>query len=75
MSQRTSLTLWRLCCLGFVVLSIVVFSPMVIPPGVYEPSWLGMPLTLGRGLMAAGCFVLLAILGSLVQPVDDEETN
>ena len=71
MTSPSKLLGWRLCCIGFIALSIVAFTSLVIPAGVYDPFLLGMPLTLWRGVLVVVGFVLLAAIGSYFQPIDD----
>lgn len=44
---------WRLCYGGIILLSVLTFSPLVIPPGTYRPMVLGMPYTLWVGILVA----------------------
>jgi len=64
---------WRLCCLAVAVLSVVTFTPLVIPAGRYEPMLGGVPLTLWAGIGVAVALVVLTFIGTRVHP-DDESS-
>ncbi len=67
--MRTSKTLyWRLCCGAAAALSVLAFTPLVIPPGRYEPMLAGMPLTLWAGIGIACALVALTFVGARVHP-------
>ena len=51
-----------------VVLTILSFSPAVIPAGQAEPRLGGMPYTLWMGILVTIGFVVLTFLGSLFHP-------
>ncbi len=59
---------WRLCCGAAAVLSVLAFTPLVIPPGRYEPMLAGMPLTLWAGILIAFGLVVLTYIGARVHP-------
>ena len=59
---------WRLCCLAFVVLSLLSFTPLVIPPGVTEPMFGNLPRTLWSGILVAFAILILTLAGVLVHP-------
>ena len=65
--------LWRACCGAMVVLSIVSFTPLIIPAGQYAPMLAGLPLTLWTGMLVSAVMVLLTLAGALVHPTDDDE--
>ena len=62
---------WRLCCLAALVLSVLTFTPLVIPEGRHEPMLGGVPLTLWAGVGIAVGLVALTFVGTRVHP--DEE--
>ena len=66
--QNTKTLYWRLCCLKVVMLSVLAFTPLVIPPGRYEPMLAGMPLTLWAGIGIACALVALTYVGARVHP-------
>ena len=66
---------WRICCVAMLVLSIVTFTPLVIPKGKIEPILLGLPLTLWAGAAIAFMMVLLTIMGALLHPEETGKTD
>ncbi len=71
--NRTPHRLWRLCCAGAILLSVITFTPLVIRPGQIEPRLFGLPHTLWAGMLVAFGLVLLTLVGSLVHPARHEE--
>ena len=67
MSQKKS-TLWRLCCIGAILTSILSFTPLVLPPGVFTPKLGAVPYSLWMGILLTVFLVLLTYLGSRVHP-------
>ncbi len=64
-----------MCCAAMVVLSIVTFTPLVIPEGKMEPTLLGLPLTLWAGAAIAFTMVLLTVIGALLHPEETGKTD
>ncbi len=60
--------LWKFCQLGVVALSIVTFTPLVIPKNTFRPELFGLPYTLWVGMLLSICFVLLIFIGISVHP-------
>ena len=68
--------LWRLCCAGVIGLSILCFTPLVIPAGQYQPVLLGLPRSLWAGMLIAFAILALAVTGTFVHPdMDDVNAN
>ena len=57
-------TYWRACYLAVVALSILTFSPLVIPPGTYRPILAGVPYTLWIGILITVLLVVLTFLAT-----------
>lgn len=55
--------LWKFTRLGVVLLSILIFTPLVIPENVYKPEVAGLPYTLWTGILAYLGFVVLILTG------------
>ncbi len=66
--RNTKTLSWRLCCGAAAVLSVLAFTPLVIPPGRYQPMLAGMPLTLWAGIGIACALVALTYVGARVHP-------
>jgi hypothetical protein len=73
MSEKQNPLYWYLCCAGMVLLTVLTFTPLVVPVGEYEPMVLGMPLTLWAGMLIALLMVVLIYVGTQVYPGTEEE--
>lgn len=69
MSQRT---LWRLSVAAVVLLSVITFTPLVLPLGSRRPFVLGMPYTLWTGILVTVAFVGLTYVATQVYPPNNE---
>jgi len=67
--------LWNCCCSIVVALSILCFSPIVLKPGVHTPELLGLPRTLWLGILIAFALVAVTLVGGIVHPANDSETD
>lgn len=65
-------TLWRLCYLGVVVLSVLTFTPLVLPLGTHTPEMFGVPYTLWTGILVAVALVGLTYVATQVYPPERE---
>ena len=65
---------WRLCCAAMAVLSILAFTPAVIPEGITEPGLWGLPLTLWAGMAIALIMILVTVIAVLVHPERPDKT-
>jgi len=57
--------LWKLSCGGMVILTLITFSPLIIPPGKFEPMLAGMPLTLWGGIAISIGMILMTLLAAV----------
>lgn len=64
-------TRWRICYGTAILLSIITFTPLVTPVGVYEPVVLGMPRTLWVGILVTVGFVVLTAWATRLYPVSE----
>ena len=64
--MRKHRLLWKFCQLGVVVLSIITFTPLVIPENTYRPELFGLPYTLWVGMLLSMFFTLLIFIGITV---------
>lgn len=55
--------------------TILTFTPLVIPTGIYQPKLIGMPYTLWMGILMSIIMVLLVLFGTLVHPGRNGETK
>ena len=68
MSKPPNRTYWYLCIAVAVLLTIVTFTPLVIPAGEYRPTLLGMPYTLWMTVLITALYVVLTYIGTRVHP-------
>jgi uncharacterized membrane protein len=61
MNRKT--LIWRLTLLALFVLSVLVFTPVVIPKNKFTPELFGLPYTLWMGLGVYIAYVLLILIG------------
>ena len=55
---------WKTCCISCILLNIVSFTPLVIPPQIAEPFVFGMPRTLWAGLLISFGLMIVTIIGA-----------
>lgn len=63
---------WKLCIVGMVLLSILTFTPLIIPPGVTEPVIGGVPRTLWTSILIYIAMVVITYIGTRVYPHTDD---
>ena len=51
-----------------IILSIMSFTPLVIPPGKINQVFCGLPYTLWAGMLVALGMIILTIIGAWVHP-------
>ncbi|MGB3585844.1 MAG: hypothetical protein WBA23_04860 [Tunicatimonas sp.] len=68
MSTTPNKTYWYLCVAAAFLLSIITFTPLVIPAGVYEPMLFGIPYTLWVSFLVMILFVIITYIGTRVHP-------
>ncbi len=66
---------WRICILIASLLAILGLSPAVIPPGVFHPTFLGMPYSMWTGMLVTICLILMTYIGSRVHPGSNHENK
>ena len=66
-SQRKIIN-WRICIFVVILLTALGLSPLVIPAGIFKPSFLGMPYTLWMGILVCIGLVLMTFIGARVHP-------
>ncbi len=64
---------WRWCRGLFILLTVLCFTPLVIPKGRYHPEFWGMPYTLWMGILVNLAMVALVWVGTLVHPGREEK--
>ena len=66
--RKNTLFYWYLCIGVATLLTIVAFTPLVIPMGVYQPMIWGIPRTLWAGIVVYIFMVAVTYLGTRVHP-------
>jgi hypothetical protein len=64
---------WRICCALAIVVSLLTFTPLVIPAGVYRPALFGVPYSLWLSFLITVVLVVLTFIGTRVHPGMAEE--
>jgi hypothetical protein len=65
---------WRICCVAAIFLSIITYTPLVIPQGVAKPMLAGIPYSLWTSFIITVLLVKLTYIGTRVHPgMQDEE--
>ena len=55
--------LWILIRIALIILSALIFTPLVTPKGVFTPLLFDIPYTLWMGIFIYFCFVILIFWG------------
>lgn len=67
---------WRICCIAAIILSIITFTPLVIPQGVSKPELGGVPYSLWTSFVITVLLVILTYIGTRVHPgMQNEEED
>jgi uncharacterized membrane protein (DUF485 family) len=66
-------TSWHILIGCAILLTIVTFTPLVIPQGTYQPEWLGMPYSLWMSILVTIGYVVLTFIGTRVHPGKDTD--
>ncbi|MCH8902872.1 MAG: hypothetical protein IIA45_03035 [Bacteroidetes bacterium] len=67
---------WNACIIMAIVISIIAFTPVVIPEKIAAPFLYGLPRTLWVGLLISLLFIGLTVVGYFVSPDDpNQEKN
>jgi hypothetical protein len=62
---------WRICVAIVMVITILGYTPLMIPKGIYKPAILGIPYSLWLSFLLTVLLVLLTYIGSRVHPGGD----
>ena len=74
--MKNTKRIWKLTIIAVFVISILVFTPLVIPKGKYTPELFGMPYTLWVGMVVYFSFLSLILIGvSVHSKIFKEEDN
>lgn len=64
---------WRILRTLAILLCLLVFTPFVIPKGVYKPELFGVPYSLWTSFLITVALVAITYLGTKVHRTDEEE--
>lgn len=53
------------------LLSLLTFTPLIIPAGKIDPMLFGIPYTLWLGMLIAALMILITVLATFVHPDRD----
>ncbi len=65
--------IWKLTAWTAVFLSILTFTPVIIPYHTFKPELMGIPYTLWTGILLMIAFIIVTWIGVIVHPGDKNE--
>lgn len=71
--SKTRKTIWIMTVFIAVLLSVLTFTPLIIPEGRYRPELLGMPYTLWSGILIMIAFILDTLVAIFVHPGNEND--
>jgi len=66
---------WKLCCIGIILLSVLTFTSLVIPAHQFEPTLSGVPYTLWVGITMTAVIMLVNAVGAVFYPGEESESG
>ena len=64
---------WSLCFIAFICV-VLIFTPVVMPPKVYKPIFLGLPYTMWMGILWSILLVMLTYIATIIHPEENKRT-
>ncbi len=64
---------WKICIVIFICLTVISFTPLIIPQGQFRPELLGVPYSLWTSFIITLSLVILTFIGSHVHPGSKKE--
>ncbi len=64
---------WKICMVVFCILTIISFTPLIIPQGQFKPELIGIPYSLWSSFLITVALVALTWVGTKVHPGRKEE--
>lgn len=61
-------TAWKICVTLVVMLSLLTFTPLIMPTGMYQPELFGIPYTFWTSFLLTVLLVVLTFIGTRVHP-------
>jgi hypothetical protein len=65
--------IWISTAIVAILLSVITFTPVVIPLNHYKPELLGMPYTLWAGILIMIAYILNTLIAIFVHPGNDKD--
>jgi len=65
--MKTNVT-WTICCGLVILIGILTLTPIVIPHGIHQPEFMGMPYTLWTGISVSLLLWIITYIGVLHHP-------
>ena len=62
-----------MCIVIFIILTIISFSPLIIPQGQFKPELFGIPYTMWTGFLITISLVVLTFIGTKLHPGTKEK--
>lgn len=76
MDNKSKRKYWKWSCLAVIFLSVISFTPLIIPNGTYKPMVFGVPYSLWTSFLITVLLVVLTYIGTKVHPgMKDEEVS
>ena len=66
---------WTICIIAVITLTVLGYTPLMIPKGVYKPMISGIPYSLWLSFLVTVALVTLTYLGGKVHPGNDGEED
>ena len=67
---------WKICSGIVITLTIIVFTPLVMPIGEYKPMLFGIPYTLWTSFLITLTLVIITLIGTKIHPgIEKEESE
>jgi hypothetical protein len=73
MKRNRKQSIWIATALIAIMLSILTFTPVIIPKNQYRPELLGMPYTLWTGILMMIAYVLNTFVAIFVHPGNNND--
>lgn len=64
---------WRICTALVIILTVLVFTPIIIPVNVYKPMLFGIPYSLWTSFLITVALVSITLIGTKIHSGIEEE--
>ncbi|MBR9997320.1 MAG: hypothetical protein KFF73_00045 [Cyclobacteriaceae bacterium] len=71
--KRRKRIIWISTAIAAILLSVITFTPLVIPLNNFKPELLGMPYTLWAGILVMIAYILNTLIAIFVHPGNDND--